>query len=105
MADHDELGSAEAWEAAARAGEQAVRRAIGNAAIRKMKQKAGPYADLGVAVGALVAVGGMIAVVTKGGDQRVAEEMAMAYLRGALRGDDQPLNADGTLYTGARTDA
>jgi hypothetical protein len=102
MAD---LPDTAAWDRIAKAGDRAVRKAITPAVMRAAKREAGPYAALAVGMGALVAVGNLLRVVTMGGDQRVVEEMTAAYLRGALRGADEPLNADGTPYTGARLDA
>jgi hypothetical protein len=101
----DRTPDPDAWDRAAKAGEAAVRRAVGNAALRQIKRAAGPYADLGVALGALVATGDLIRGLTAGGNQRVTETMAAAYLLGALRGADQPLNPDGSPYTGAHLDA
>lgn len=99
------LPDAAAWDRVAKRGDRAVRSALTETALRLAKREAGPHAPLAVGLGALVAVGEFLAVITKNGSARVTEELSMAYLRGALRGADKPLNADGSDYTGARFDA
>lgn len=92
------------WERACKAGEAAVRKELTKAALQQLSRKAGPYGDLGVAIGALVAVGELIRVLTQQGDARVRDNLSHAYLRGALHGAETPLNADGSVYEGTPFD-
>lgn len=97
--------SPEAWERACRSGENAVRKALGPATMRQIKSGAGTEAHLAPAIGALVAIGDLLFHLSTHGDRWVMETLAVAYLRGAVRGEDAPVNEDGSAYTGARADA
>jgi hypothetical protein len=91
------------WQSAGERGEHAVRRALAKLGISLTKS--GTNATLAVAVGhgALVAIGGYLRVLS-GPDNHVAEQWAMATLRGALRGAEGPVRDDGQPFTMA-TDA
>jgi hypothetical protein len=56
-------------------------------------------------LGALVAIGDLMFHLSANGDRRVMEAIGVAYLRGAIRGEDGPVNADGSEYQGAPLDA
>jgi hypothetical protein len=92
--------TAEEWEGSCQAGEMAVKAAIADAALQRIRVDSSGYGDVGVALGALVAIGALLRGIGEGGSQHVMENMAMAYLRGALRGTEGPVNADGSDYVG-----
>ena len=92
------------WQRHCEAGERAARKLFGNAALRQIKRRHSDIAALGVGVGGLVALGEMLRGTCEPHGLRVMEDVALAYLRGAIRGTDGPVNPDGTPYTGSRLD-
>jgi hypothetical protein len=97
--------SPEVWQRRCEAGEKAVRKALGPTIMRQIKAGAGTEDQLGTVLGALVAVGDLMFHLSANGDRRVMEAIGIAYLRGAIRGEDGPMNADGSEYQGAPSDA
>lgn len=93
------------WDRWGNLGNETVRKAITKAALRVTTRDNSTFASLAVALGALTASGDLIAALTRHGNQRVTETMAVAYLRGALRGKPGPVNEDGSDYKGAPLDA
>lgn len=90
-----------AWERAGQRGEKAVRDAIGKISLRYTKQPNAHALGMAVAFGALVAAAELLRVMvddTNETGMRKIEENALAYVRGAVRGATEPLNADGTIF-------
>jgi hypothetical protein len=56
-------------------------------------------ASITCGVAAIIEGGRLLHAITT--NQDVAERIAFAYLRGAIRGLDHPIKEDGTPYTGA----
>jgi hypothetical protein len=96
--------SPDAWQRRCTAGENAVRKALGPAVARQIKAGQGTEEQLGTVLGALVAIGDLMFHLSANGDRRVMEAIGVAYLRGAIRGEHGPLNADGSEYQGAPLD-
>jgi hypothetical protein len=83
------------WQRAAEIGERAA-----TVALQEATQAAdGPLADIAVAFGMIVRIGQFLQAASA--DASVAEQGAVAYLRGAVRGMEGPANEDGTPYVGA----
>lgn len=72
---------------------------------RMLKAGKLPEEQIGAVLGALVAIGDLMFHLSANGDRRVMETLGMAYLRGAIRGEDGPVNADGSEYRGVPADA
>ena len=104
MADATSRISEAAWQRRCEAGEKAVRKALGPTVARQIKAGAGKEEQIGTALGALVAIGDLMFHLSAAGDRRVMEAIGVAYLRGAIRGEGGPVNADGSEYRGAPLD-
>lgn len=89
-----------AWQRAGERGEQAVRSALGTLGIRMAKPGRNHTLTVAAGHGALVAIGEYLRTLS-GSDNHVAEQWAMATLRGALRGADGPVHDDGKPFVQA----
>ena len=98
------MPSAEEWERCCQQAETAVRNALNGLGLREARKAQRPsYSLLMLAMGSLVASADLLKLLADGGgDRRVVEEMAVAYVRGGIRGLDDPVQADGSSSEGAR---
>ena len=99
MGEMPEYPSQEAWDRAAKLGETLVRRHVGGAAVRRLKRGAHSADTIALVMGALVATGQALAAASNPDAVGVMEEMAVAHVRGAIRGADKPINADGSEWS------
>lgn len=86
-----------AWQRAAERGERSVRSALATLGIKMSKPGQNHALTIAAGHGSLVAIGGYLRAVS-GPDNHVAEQWAMATLRGALRGADGPIHDDGRAF-------
>lgn len=86
------------WEENCYRAETIIRQALASEAMKPENLSAGQPWHISFAMGALVASAEMLSVVCKGGNRRVVEDMALAYVRGVIRGKTHPINADGSDY-------
>lgn len=89
-----------AWQRAGERGERAVRSALATLVIRMAKPGENAALTIASGYGALVAIGGYLRALS-GPDNHVAEQLAMATLRGALRGAEGPIHDDGRPFVQA----
>ena len=100
MTDPDILPDEATWDALGNKADMVARKALTTLAMKAVK-KHGTNAVIG-----LIASGGMRAVAELariGADptkMHLAEEMLVAYLRGAIRGLDHPVHEDGRRWSG-----
>lgn len=94
---------AKEWDRLCQRAEKAVRKALVAEGLKVVRHGGGTHRDIGLAMGAVVASADLLRAMCShpGSDMRVAEAMAVAYVRGVIRGLDHPVNADGTDYQGA----
>ena len=94
--------SSEEWDALCQRAERTLRKAQAAAGLRVLKKGGSDYRMIGFAMAGIVASADLLRSMAEDGDMRVAEQMAVAYVRGILRGLDHPVHEDGSNYDGAR---
>ena len=90
----------EQWQWAGERGEKAVRKALAPLGIKLTKARHATRLEVAAAHGALVAIGGYLRALA-GDNARVTEQWALAIVRGAIRGAEQPVHDDGRPFVQA----
>lgn len=104
--DDGHLPDEQAWDRAARAGQRTAHNALIGLLSRRLERDDNTYNTIAVLVGALTEtarlLGGTAAIIgyLEGG-QRNFEESAIAYVRGAMRGKEEPIDESGAPWGSA----
>lgn len=100
----DTLPPEEQWQRASKVGERVIRTAIQEKIMRRLQRGAHPYDALAMMFGAMTSLAQATRALSKGTPEAtsVLEQNILAYVRGAIRGLDGPVNEDGSPFTGAR---
>nr|WP_294566982.1 hypothetical protein [uncultured Rhodopila sp.] len=96
--------SERAWAKAAADGERSMKQTLIFLSGRILSRKGANALIHAAAIGCLVELGRYIAAMANPAGCHIAEQYAMAHLRGALRGASGPINDNGTSWERA-TDA
>lgn len=86
------------WQRLGERGERIVTAALSQEATRRLKAGEHQSTALALAFGGLASVARLIRAANKPERADRTERMAVAFLRGAFRGADGPINADSTPY-------
>ncbi len=88
------------WDQAGNAADAAVRKVLGPLAQKHIKRTGEGAMVHAVALGGIKAAGELLRASTIPEGRVLLEEMAVAYLRGALRGAGGPIHEDGREWEG-----
>lgn len=86
------------WQRLGDHGDRIVVRSLGREALSRVKSGEHPAAAMALAFGGLSSCARILASCCGADRADRIERMAVAYLRGAFRSADGPINADGTPY-------
>jgi hypothetical protein len=95
----------ESWQIAAQAGRKTTIDALAERLRRRMERGDSEKNWMALLIGGLTGIAAMMGAATSPEKAALMEEITLAHVRGAIRGGDGPVNADGSVFISKKPQA